>query len=160
MSELLLAKHVEAAVSAGSDIKRKGRGKQKNKHLIMLPFLMSVNPLDPSASGVDLGSIEGLSSPSPLLKIELQGGFLLFKGRHVSSKKNFLHLTLEKKGDISSKDVFDSIVIFDNCEYTNSSGEVLSLPDSVKSVLSASPDQEKLVLPRPPTHKSTSQPSN
>ena len=143
---LRLSKTVQNAVTAGSDIKRKGGRAKKNKRLIMLPGIVG---LPASADASDLGVLEGIDGPAPTLTVTFPcGGRLRFQGRSVHPQQRFLHLAFEKKGEASCRDLFDSIIVFDACswlgtEKENPDAKVLPLPDSIKSAVTLAGEDEE-----------------
>ena len=114
----------------GLDIKRKAS--RKGKKLIMLPGLLA-----PTAEGGDIGDLENLDGETPTLTVTFPGGGRMrFIGRVLHPDQRFLHISMEKK-EASCKDVFQSMVVFDESRWLGTKEEnpedaALELPAEIK----------------------------
>ena len=129
--KLLPSKFLAATTTEGVDLKRKAT--RKGKRLLMLPALLKLK-----LGGGELGVLNNFDGDSPTLTVTFpEGGRLRFIGRVLHPDQRFLHVAFEKKGEAACKDMFSSLIVFDECRWLGTPEEnpedaALELPVAVK----------------------------
>lgn len=120
----------------GFDIVRKGRG--RGRQLMVMPGTLGIGGV-----GGKLGTLENVTTTSPVLYMEFPQGRLKCTGRTVHTKGRFFTLYADKTGSkatrMDCRDVFDSIVFFSSACWVgkredNPKEEALPLPEDLQSL--------------------------